>query len=732
MNVQRWLIALLLSGAFTSTTLWAQPVEPPPEMPAAEEDLDILTRGPVHEAFAEQVNPNPEPGLTTDKEPPPDVNELPPDVKPEGDDVAWIPGYWFWDDDRKDYVWVSGLWRRIPPGRRWVPGYWQATGSGHQWVSGFWDSAAKDALEYVEPPPESLEVGPSSPAPTEEDFWIPGNWVLGETGYDWRPGFWHDYTEGWTWVCPRYVWTPGGCVYVSGYWDYPITRRGCLFAPVYYRRPLYLAANYFYRPSCWIGHNSLLMHLWVRPRCGHYYFGDYYATRYRGLNFYHCYDYFRRHRGFDGLYTYYRHYYRRRGVDYFDRVHKWHDYYGRNPEHRPAHTLADQRRRHHDAGRPGSAHGEIGRDWFREAGDRIGGRTTRRVGDGERGRLERASNQMRDIAKQRSRGESKRDFGEGLAKRGERSGGPGEGIRRPPVPLTPRTRGDSDRPPSRGVNPPATERGQRAGDTARRSIDSGNSNPRRFADRIALPKSIVESQSKPQSLSSTDRNRGRSGGQGVLRPDADRIARPFERTGRSASSSDAARGRTTPPTGASSRQFPGTRRGSERPSIPNVDRTTGSDARRTSPPARINSNSPSRSFDASPRSPSPTLRQQSPSPSRNAESTPRIRVPSSSRSVTRNYAPSFSTPRSYSPSRSSSSSRSFRGSTSPSRSFSSPSRGSASRSFGGSSRSSFGGSSRSSFGGSSRSFSGGGRSSGGGGRSSGGGGRSSGGGGRGR
>lgn len=33
---------------------------------------------------------------------------LPPDQKPEGDDVAWIPGYWAWDDERNDFLWVSG------------------------------------------------------------------------------------------------------------------------------------------------------------------------------------------------------------------------------------------------------------------------------------------------------------------------------------------------------------------------------------------------------------------------------------------------------------------------------------------------------------------------------------------------------------------------------------------------------------------------------------------------
>src|SRR6056297_2008139 len=83
-----------------------------------------LLRGPVHEAFAEQYNQEPVEGLIVNREPPPDVPEIPPELKPEGDNIEWISGYWFWDDDRDDFIWVSGVWRHIPPGQRWVPGYW--------------------------------------------------------------------------------------------------------------------------------------------------------------------------------------------------------------------------------------------------------------------------------------------------------------------------------------------------------------------------------------------------------------------------------------------------------------------------------------------------------------------------------------------------------------------------------------------------------------------------------
>ena len=77
----------------------------------------VLTRGPVHEAFAGMVTFNPEPGIVVTKAPPDVIEEVPPEERPEGDNVTWIPGYWAWDDERSDFLWVSGTWRALPPGR---------------------------------------------------------------------------------------------------------------------------------------------------------------------------------------------------------------------------------------------------------------------------------------------------------------------------------------------------------------------------------------------------------------------------------------------------------------------------------------------------------------------------------------------------------------------------------------------------------------------------------------
>ena len=65
---------------------------------------------------------------------------MPPDQKPAGQNIQWIPGYWSWDVSRGDFIWISGIWREPPPNNQWVPGYWHQVDGGYQWVSGNMDS----------------------------------------------------------------------------------------------------------------------------------------------------------------------------------------------------------------------------------------------------------------------------------------------------------------------------------------------------------------------------------------------------------------------------------------------------------------------------------------------------------------------------------------------------------------------------------------------------------------
>lgn len=364
----------LLIAALGATVAKAQLEGLPPQPPAASasdgvttddsaEDIDVLTHGPLHEAFAAPVANDPEPGEVVQQPPPEPIDELPPEVQPDGRNVQWIPGYWAWDDVDKRYIWISGVWRDVPPGREWVPGYWTQDAGGHRWVSGYWGvvppsgaqvaqevyDATRAAEALVAPPPQSLEVGPTSPPPSDQHFWIPGAWIAGDAGYRWRPGYWYNYVPNWVWVPDQYVWTPAGCVFVPGYWDYTLAARGLCFAPVYFNRFVYTRPNYVYRPYCALDIANVALHLFVHPRYPFYCYGNYYGATFASFGYrpwfqlalgfgrgYHP-------RYYDPLLTYYNTHFHRHGIGYVDRLRGWHAYYDRHLDQRPPLTFARQR-----------------------------------------------------------------------------------------------------------------------------------------------------------------------------------------------------------------------------------------------------------------------------------------------------------------------------------------------------------------------------------------------------
>ncbi len=310
-----------------------------------EDGIEYLTRGQLHEAFADPYSPEPIPSPVVAAVPPQPIEELPPDLKPEGDSVTWIPGYWAWDDDRNDFVWISGLWRDIPPGQRWLPGYWeQLDEGGHRWINGLWVANEVEQVTYLPAPPESLEVGPSSPAPRDDAFYVPGNWVYQTQGYQWTPGYWTQTQPDWIWVPAAYVWTPRGCIYRAGFWDYEINQRAVMFTPVYFQPHIYSRPRFAYRPRYVVNTGfNLLVHLFVRNNSRHYYFGDYYGNNYR-QNFYPWVNCAQRGRGFDPLYTYFSRSTRYRNANYFGNVQQRHQYFAGNSNYRPRHTIAEQQR----------------------------------------------------------------------------------------------------------------------------------------------------------------------------------------------------------------------------------------------------------------------------------------------------------------------------------------------------------------------------------------------------
>ena len=307
------------------------------------EDVQPLTRGPVHEAFAEQVNLDPRATLVIPNRPPNPVSELPPEIEPEGKNVRWIAGYWAWDDEQEDFIWVSGLWRNVPPGRRWVPGDWVEIEGEYRWIQGTWAPEDATELSVRDLPPDSLEQGPNSEAPSDQHIWIPGCWVENDGENLWRAGFWTRGQDDWIWVPERYLWRPAGCIFVPGYWDYPVVHRGILFAPCRFSRPVYTHVDYRYSPSVVLNLGHIFEHMFVHPGHCHYYFGDYYASE----SCFPWHTYYHNH--YCPLLTHYHWHHHRHGFNYLLHLHNFHHHMVGHAHKRPRRRF----RHHRDSDRHG-------------------------------------------------------------------------------------------------------------------------------------------------------------------------------------------------------------------------------------------------------------------------------------------------------------------------------------------------------------------------------------------
>jgi hypothetical protein len=271
-----------------------------PDLPPVPAGIEVQARGPVHEAFATPTAEHCETPLVPQRPPAP-IEEMPPAEKPDGS-VIWIGGYWAYDDERHDYLWVSGCWRAIPPGRSWVPGYWREHGEKWQWVPGFWTASDKAANVVYQPePPAPPQVAPPGPAPDAESFYVPGHWVWHDGRYQWQAGYWARMQPGYVWIPGHYRWTPYGYVYVAGYWDIALPRRGMLYAPVVVDHTV-VGATFVYTPAYAVSDVVVVDTLWVRPACCHYYFGDYYGPVYRRYGYESCIVYSERH--YDSIIVY--------------------------------------------------------------------------------------------------------------------------------------------------------------------------------------------------------------------------------------------------------------------------------------------------------------------------------------------------------------------------------------------------------------------------------------------
>lgn len=427
--------------------------------------MQVLDQGPIHEAFAEGVALDPAQGVVVNREPPEPINEVPPEVRADGENIEWIPGYWMWSDEQQDFIWISGVWRDVPPGRRWVPGHWTAADGAFQWVSGFWAGAQLHEVQMLPDPPETLEIGPSSPAPGANYFWVPGCWTWNNSAYGWRAGYWYAGQANWVWIPDRYCYTPQGVVFVNGYWDYPIARRGLLFAPVYWSQPVWGAPGWSYRPYSVVDTGLLLSALFFNRHHHHYYYGH--------GNWRH-HDHFRPWWDNGG---------RGRGYDPFCAYHRWHD--GRNRDDWANSHRQNFNRYQQDFNRPG------GRPRSTQLVSRvdlaqrqqIGGTKLRTASSLDLQRSREQIDQFRNIREARVTAENRfKEIGGGKIAVGGPNGGSNDrdavrdrdivGVGRDRIPGTPGDRPTGNREPgARGTRP--VDAGKLAGSVDRDVIRSG-------------------------------------------------------------------------------------------------------------------------------------------------------------------------------------------------------------------------------------------------------------------
>lgn len=331
--------------ALPSIRVDVNPSQPPPPVVAVPADsaFVVQARGPVHEAFDEPVIFDPLPGIIVPQPPPQPLDEVPPNMAPVGNDVEWIPGYWALDEERSSFIWISGIWRNMPPGQQFVPGYWREVAGGYQWVSGFWQSENVQDVQYLPPPPQSIEAEPTMAPTIAGNIWVPGVWLWRDTGYMWRPGYWMASNANWVWVPDHYTWAPAGFVFVKGYWDHSMPRRGVLFAPVYFPQAMTAHQRIVYTPSVVVNATLLSGGLFARPSYSHYYFGDYYDRSYFKHGIYPAYSFHGSRYGYDPTFAHYVAFQRTSRPEVISRLRDDYRYRRDHSDARPPHTYNELR-----------------------------------------------------------------------------------------------------------------------------------------------------------------------------------------------------------------------------------------------------------------------------------------------------------------------------------------------------------------------------------------------------
>ncbi|NGX61451.1 MAG: hypothetical protein K940chlam9_00937 [Chlamydiae bacterium] len=212
----------LLSLCFLGVTLFAQ-----------EEAIQPI-EGPIHEAYITQEYGKEILQAVPNIPPHPIYEEPPRKTDPES---IWISGYWAWVREAGEYVWVSGIWRKLPPGQAWTPGKWHQYTEGWVWIPGYFSPEGSPAMSPVlSPPPTPLEEAtPQAPNNSESYFWIAGQWGYDPTvrDYVWYKGRWEPLESDWVYTPASFQSTEKGTIYLPAFWDWPLELRGSVYDTIH-------------------------------------------------------------------------------------------------------------------------------------------------------------------------------------------------------------------------------------------------------------------------------------------------------------------------------------------------------------------------------------------------------------------------------------------------------------------------------------------------------------------
>jgi len=215
---------------------------------------------PVHEAFVSSISGNLT-YRTIPLEPPEAINEKVP--KQQEIQTEWIPGYFAWEHNIKKFVWVSGVWRRSPPGHQWISGFWKSYDDGWVWFPGFWSAIPIEQIHYITlSPPDEIDDNPASP-PSNNYFWVSGHWNFSheEHRYSWVRGQWAEFDAQWILNPSHYVFRPGGYVFIPAYWDFPLQNRWVAYSSAFI--DLSYSKNVAYEPSKVSSQESIIQELFA-------------------------------------------------------------------------------------------------------------------------------------------------------------------------------------------------------------------------------------------------------------------------------------------------------------------------------------------------------------------------------------------------------------------------------------------------------------------------------------